>query len=143
MAKRVRRLGKRRQQAGVPMAPMIDMVFLLLVFFMTASSMSQAGSKVEVELPEAPSSVVPKDLSDRLVVSVDRSGQVFWGGEALELDELRERLAREQERFPGVKLRIRADRATPFTEVKQVMQQAASVGIESYLYAAFQGEEGR
>ena len=44
------------------MTPMIDMVFLLLVFFMTVSTLAQADRQVELELPESASSDVPNDL---------------------------------------------------------------------------------
>ncbi len=120
------------------MAPMIDMVFLLLVFFMTAGAMSQAGSKRELDLPEAPSSQVPKELSNRLIVSIDADGQTYMGGVALSAGELDKRLREVKEASPMIKLRIRADKATEFLAVKKVMRQAAAAGIESYLYATYQ-----
>lgn len=123
------------------MAPMIDMVFLLLVFFMTASAMSQAGSKLELELPESPSSAVPQDLSDRLIVSIDAAGKAHIGQSPVEEVELRERLVAFREAQPGAKLNIRADRATEFSDIKRVMRIAAESGIESYLYATFQSSE--
>lgn len=140
MAKRIRKR-KGRQVASVPMAPMIDMVFLLLVFFMTAGAMSQAGSKLELDLPEAPSSQISKELSGRLIVSIDEGGQVHMGGIALDDNEFEERLAEAKESNPRIKLRIRAAKATEFEYVKNVMRQAASAGIDSYLYATYQTGE--
>jgi len=61
------------------MAPMIDMVFLLLVFFMCVSSLSQAGHRVELNLPESTSSETPKDLSKRLLLSIQKDGSFYLG----------------------------------------------------------------
>jgi biopolymer transport protein ExbD len=57
-------------EEGFQMAPMIDMVFLLLVFFMCVSSMAQADKAIPLELPESEASKVPKDLSDRGTLSM-------------------------------------------------------------------------
>ena len=124
------------------MAPMIDMVFLLLVFFMTASAMSTAGNKVELELPEAPSSELPNELSHRLIVSIKEDGELYFGGLPILESELGERLTNAKENEPRIKLRIRADKETAFEKVKAVMRLASQAGIESYLYATYQGEAG-
>ncbi len=140
MAIQLRRRSKKRSLAGVSMAPMIDMVFLLLVFFMTASAMSQAGAKLELDLPESPSSEVPQDLSGRMIVSIDAEGQAFVGLSPLAEEELRVWMEGFREQQPNAKLRIRAARTTPFRAVKSVMRLAASSGVESYLYATYQAE---
>lgn len=120
------------------MAPMIDMVFLLLVFFMTASAMSQAGSKLELDLPESGNAAVAKDFSGRLIISVDAAGVAFAGTRALETEGLREVLEGFREEQPGGKLTIRASKDTPFSAVKAVMSAAAAAGIDRYLYATYQ-----
>ncbi len=122
------------------MAPMIDMVFLLLVFFMTVSSISQAGSRVELDLPESTSSEVPDDLSNRVMLSVQKDGVFFLGGEKLKAEELGPRLDALHERFPEIKLRIRADRETAFADVKKAMSAATKAGISDYIYGTLQGE---
>lgn len=123
------------------MAPMIDMVFLLLVFFMTASAMSQAGSKLEVDLAESDTSEVAKDFSNRLIVSIDKSGTFFVGRGEVSEEELRELLTDYREGNAELKLAIRADRETEYAAVRQVMAVASECGIESYLYATLQGSE--
>ena len=52
-----------------PMAPMIDMVFLLLIFFMAASHLNQL-ERVEIEVPEAAHAVSPRELLDRRTVTI-------------------------------------------------------------------------
>ena len=122
------------------MAPMIDMVFLLLVFFMTVSSMSQAGHRVELELPESTSGETPTDLSNRVMLSVQKDGTFYLGGELLLAEKLGSRLQSMHDRFPEMKLRIRADRGTAFSDVKKAMTAATEAGISDYLYGTLQGE---
>ena len=59
----------------INMAPMIDMVFLLLIFFMVASHMIKID-KTPVELPQASSSVVPEKISDRTFITIRSSDTV-------------------------------------------------------------------
>ena len=122
------------------MAPMIDMVFLLLVFFMTVSSMSQAGHRAELELPESTSGETPKDLSNRVMLSVQKDGTYYLGGELVLVEELGTRLESMRDRFPEMKLRIRADKGTAFSDVKKAMTAATEAGISDYLYGTLQGE---
>lgn len=141
MAIQLQKPVKSRAVASVSMAPMIDMVFLLLVFFMTASAMSQAGNKLELDLPESSSAEVAKDFSDRLIVSVDASGQAHLGAEAISSAALQEALSHfSRSRLEG-KLNIRAAKDTPFSAVKEVMKAAAAAGIDDYLYSSYQGGE--
>ena len=131
---------RRREAPSVPMAPMIDMVFLLLVFFMTVSSMSQAGHRVELELPESTSGETPKDLSNRVMLSVQKDGTFYLGGELVLAERLGSRLLSMHNQFPEMKLRIRADRGTAFSDVKKAMTAATEAGISDYLYGTLQGE---
>lgn len=123
------------------MAPMIDMVFLLLVFFMTASAMSQAGSKLELDLPESGNAEVAQDYSARLIVSIDSAGQAYLGTQAVSGVALSEALQAFRDSESGAKLNIRAAKDTPFSAIKAVMKSAAAAGIDDYLYASYQGGE--
>ena len=70
------------------MAPMIDMVFLLLVFFMCVSTLAQAEKQAPVELPESQRSKVPDDLSGRGIISVDVDGTIYIGSREVELEDI-------------------------------------------------------
>lgn len=122
------------------MAPMIDMVFLLLVFFMCVSSLSQAGHRVELDLPESTASETPKDLSNRVILSIQKDGTVYLGGAKIEENKLESRLREMRVRYPEIKLRIRADQVTKFELVKNAMSAATKAGISDYIYGTIQGE---
>ena len=121
------------------MAPMIDMVFLLLVFFMCVSSLSQAEKADAVkDLPESHASEVPDDVSDRGIISVQTDGSVYLGPAAISLEELKTRISAEIKKTPKLQIMVRADKATPFGEVKKVLKVCAEAGAYEVIYATFQ-----
>tara|TARA_B110000037_G_C16973315_1_gene445963 strand:+ start:469 stop:888 length:420 start_codon:yes stop_codon:yes gene_type:complete len=130
--------GKGREIAGVQMAPMIDMVFLLLVFFMCVSSISQAGLQIEVDLAESDRSEVPEDLSNRVMVSIDSEGRVFLNAQLMEDGQLMGELEKAVSSSESLKLNIRADRSVHYSDVREVMKVAAGIGISEIVYATHQ-----
>lgn len=120
------------------MAPMIDMVFLLLVFFMCVSSLAQADKRTPVELPESIESKVPEDLKDRAIVTVQAGGNVFIGGEATDLPDLGRRLRTSLAENPRLRLQVRADRTATFAEIKTVLRSCAEAGAYEIIYATHQ-----
>ena len=67
-----------QNDAKFEMAPMIDMVFLLLVFFMCASHLSVVQN-VELEIPTATKAVVPEDRSERFIVNITSNVTIYDG----------------------------------------------------------------
>lgn len=122
------------------MAPMIDMVFLLLVFFMTVSTLAQAQQRVELDLPESEAAQVPEDLADRTPVSLQRDGTLFWGTRPVERDELVERLSSLRASEPSLRVQVRADRATPFEHIRAALQACAEAGVYDVLYSTYEAD---
>ena len=67
-------------EANVDMTPMIDCVFLLLIFFMVSATMSKVDQTPEVKLPVAPKAAIPEDLRGRGVVNIVPLGTPAGGG---------------------------------------------------------------
>jgi biopolymer transport protein ExbD len=122
------------------MTPMIDMVFLLLVFFMCVSSLAQADKKLKLELPESAESKVPENLTDRGVVSVDAAGRVYLGATPVELERLTEAVRLEISRRPGLRVLVRAERSVAFRDIKRVLKACAEAGAGEVIYATFQAD---
>jgi biopolymer transport protein ExbD len=131
---------KRRQHPAedFQMAPMIDMVFLLLVFFMCVSSLSQAARLLPVELPEAAESRVPEDLSGRAYISLTAEGEMLFGALPVTREELRERLAAALRLEPGLRAQIRADRVVPFSKIREALRACSEAGVADIIYATHQ-----
>jgi biopolymer transport protein ExbD len=122
------------------MTPMIDMVFLLLVFFMCVSSLAQADKKLKLDLPESAESKVPEDLTGRGVVSVDANGRVYLGATPVELEGLTDAVRVELARRPGLRVLVRAERSVAFRDIKRVLKACAEAGAGEVIYATFQAD---
>ena len=118
------------------MTPMIDMVFLLLVFFMCASHLSTVQNK-ELIVPTATKAIVPKERPNRFIVNIDIDGQLYGGSEAFDLASLKDRVAALKDEDPGIRIYLRADQKTPHKHVKKVMNAMGELGISDFIFAAF------
>jgi biopolymer transport protein ExbD len=121
-----------------PMTPMIDMVFLLLVFFMTVSTLAQADRQVKLDLPESASSDVPEDLTGRGTISLDAEGQIFLGARPQTLEAMQAAIKASLSDNPELRIHVRADRATPYHTIKEVLRSCAEVGAYEVIYATYQ-----
>ena len=121
-----------------PMTPMIDMVFLLLVFFMTVSTLAQADRQVELDLPESAASDVPDDLADRGTISLDADGQIYLGAQLHTLEQMQTVIKASLADNPALRIHLRADRATSYQSIKQVLRACAEVGAYEIIYATYQ-----
>lgn len=119
------------------MAPMIDMVFLLLIFFMCASHISLTQS-IPLEIPTASKAVVPKDRPERWVVNLQKDGTLFSGSQAMALPDLTAAVRTRLKEQPGLKLYLRADAETRHAEVKKVMNALAEAGVDDFIFGVFQ-----
>jgi len=120
--------------------PMIDVVFLLLCFFITTSVFSQWEHEVDIVLPTARSAHVPERLPGEVIVNVGRDGRIIVNQTALTPEELRQRLTRLAKLYPGQPIVIRADRATAYEAVMIVVDACRLSDIWNISFAT--GEEG-
>ncbi|MDO4583579.1 MAG: biopolymer transporter ExbD [Planctomycetia bacterium] len=122
---------------GFNMTPMIDVVFLLIIFFLVASHFSRQEQMVEVDLPQAESGVsIREEEKTYLTLSVLSTGTLFLGSREMELENLTTILTAEKERTGGnFQLRIRADRQTLYRTLQPILQAAAEAGIFNIQFA--------
>lgn len=120
------------------MTPMIDMVFLLLVFFMTVSTLAQADRGLKLDLAESSESDVPEDLSNRGTISLDAEGVIHLGTTAVTLQVMQTEIRSSLELNPDLQLHVRAHQQTPYSEIKGVLKACAEVGAYEVIYATYQ-----
>ncbi len=112
--------------AEINMIPLIDvMLVLLVIFIVTAPLLTHA---VKVDLPRASSS---PNLTqpDNVQLAIDGRSQVYWNGEAVDAAALAERIRAAAAQVPQPELHLRAEAATPYEKVAQVMSEAARHGL--------------
>lgn len=120
------------------MAPMIDMVFLLLVFFMCVSTLAQAQKNVELELPESNESDIPQNLSDRSTVSVDANGQTYLGATPVTLQQMQASITESLQENPRLRILVRADQTAQYGDIKKVLKACSEAGAYEVIYATYQ-----
>lgn len=131
-----------KRDVGFNMTPMIDVVFLLIIFFLVSSHLAKQEAQLQLPLPEARSGNTPTDMqTPRLTVNVLADGQLMLAGRKVQPAEL---LTRLQERIaedgPNLKVRIRGDRAVHYRFVQPVMTACAQAGIWDVAFAVFQAK---
>jgi len=123
------------------MTPMIDIIFLLIIFFMVVAQ--QITQKVPLEVPVADEAQVPETIEARDKISIDEEGQFYLGMTPTTLDELEARWRENIQTIKGFKVYIRADEDTPHEHVREAMNAAARAGVFNIVFATFQEEIGR
>ena len=126
------------ENVGFQLAPMIDMTFLLLIFFMVTTKISKEQIKEEIKLPVASNAIIPPEVSNRDVISIDGAGRYFIGQTPADKKALAEHLKKRFENYPPLRLYIRADKNTPGKKIKEVMKMAADAGALDVIFGSFQ-----
>ena len=126
----------KKDDVNIDMAPMIDMVFLLLIFFMVASVV--VTDKVKITLPEAKSAKVPKDIKGRMMITVDADSRIYVNMTEVTLDELKEMVSTGLDLDESLRILVRADTEVEYKTNKNIMLACASVGATDLIYATFE-----
>ena len=95
---------QRSQEVGVDLTPLIDVVFLLLIFFMVSTTFTRE-SHLEVELPEAKGEVAPPSEVKQIDVVITAEGQYFLNDRPL-VNNRRETLERNWHREAPCRRRV-------------------------------------
>jgi biopolymer transport protein ExbD len=122
------------QSAAIELTPLVDMVFLLLIFFLVATTFHQTEREMQIVLPEA-SSAGPISLAlKELVVNIDEEGAIYVGGQRISAEDLEAIVTQAVATNPDQKVTIRADQRTSYADVVRVLDIAKAAGIqEPYL----------
>jgi biopolymer transport protein ExbD len=126
-------IDKGRALEALNITPLIDVVFLLLIFFLVATRFADDDRELDVVLPSAseaqPLVAKPKEL----FVNVDQTGRFFVGGQVVSAAELERVLLRAAENNPvNQSVIIRADKRCQFDFVVQVMNLCNKAQIRDY-----------
>ncbi len=119
------------QQDDLPtlnMTPLIDMVFLLIIFFLVGTRFEQYENerRLDLQVPEVAAARPMVSAPSQLVIEVTRDGTIRWAGSPVSLPELAKRLAEALQDDPDRAVLIRGDgRATlqPVADVLSICQQ--------------------
>lgn len=118
--------------------PMIDVVFLLIIFFLTTSSLIEL-TRAPVELPEEPGREVAEEQRAGVVVNVMSTGELVVESQSLTRDEFLRRVDGEIARLGGdasrLDLLLRADRSASLVHVNELAEALMEREVRSWRLA--------
>lgn len=136
------------EELAIDMSPMIDMVFLLLIFFLVNATMIIVKQDPEVNPPVASFSKKAEDGKGRIVVNIYENGDVF--PEYAEDGQLNNdadvedyvRKAKEQIDQLGYepKIHLRGDKEAVFLHCRKVIRAAARAGVDQVMFSTYNFE---
>lgn len=128
----------RAKAPALALTSMLDVIFLLLCFFVTASVFSQWESEVTISLPSASSSEALGRLPGEVILNVSKDGSVTVNARRLVLADLEDRLRKVAEFYPGQPVVIRADRETAYSSLMSVIDTCRNAGVWNFSLATAQ-----
>jgi biopolymer transport protein ExbD len=135
----------RRKQPELPafqFTAMIDVVFLLLCFFITTSVFSQWEMEVDIVLPSAQSSTMPDRLPGEVIVNLSKDGFITINQQTFDKEQLKDRLTRLVKLFPGQPVIIRADKDATTERLISVVDICRQADIWNISFAT-SGDEAK
>lgn len=125
----------REEEPRISIAPLIDIVFLLLIFFMVTSHFDIA-SGVKIDLPPVGKRMITAENENRITIILDKSGNSFLEGEKVGQDVLEERLKEMVKNKGLLYLVLQADKDVSHGKVVEIMDLAKGIGVQSIIIAA-------
>ncbi len=122
------------------MTPMIDVVFLLIIFFLVSSHLAKQEARIPLELPEAASHLRDDaQLASALTINVLADGNWQVAGNAVDAQSLAGILADYRDRNgPSAMVRVRTDRSVPYERVEPLLRESARAGLPNVAIAVYQ-----
>jgi biopolymer transport protein ExbD len=118
------------EEATINLTPMIDVVFLLVIFFMVGSKFSEAESRMKVSVPSVGEMRSLSRVPDARVIEVTAQGEITLDRLPTTMAELSATLNEQVQNYPGLKVTVRADGTNSFQKVAEVMQVINSSGVQ-------------
>lgn len=119
------------ERVDINLTPLIDVVFLLLIFFMVSTTFDR-HAKLKVELPEASAEKEQQQIDEPVVLSIDAEGNYFINDRQVvntTLETLKTALQKSVADRKDVSLVLRADAKTPHQSVVRAMDAASQLGL--------------
>lgn len=134
----------RSKAPQLALTSMLDVIFLMLCFFVTMSVFSQWENEISIRLPNASTGEMPERLPGEIVINLDEAGNITVNAQSLTLAELGPRLAKVAKFYPGQAVIIRADKSVKYEPLVKLIDACRAAGIWNFSLAtdAAQKAEG-
>lgn len=134
--------GKVKQESvGFQLAPMIDVMFLLLCFFVVSQIYAQWETEIDITLPTAETGDTPDRLPAEIIVNIKAGGDLMVNRREFSTEGLSKLLHRIVDIYPGQPVLIRADKETAYKHVVGVLDMCRQCDIWNISFATTSAKE--
>lgn len=119
-----------RDATGIDLTPVIDIVFLLLIFFLVATTFAQQEREMEIALPRTAHSGPISAALREIIINVAADGRLVVSGAQIAEEPLGAMIAAAVEANPAQKVTIRGDSRTNWGRMAQVMDLCRGAGVD-------------
>lgn len=119
-----------------PMAAMIDIIFLLLIFFVSTSVFYRLEAEMGIVIPTASEAHVSERSTGEIIINVHKDGRVVVNQREMSLPELTDILRRVSELYQGQAVIVRGDGEARHQDIMNVLNACAQADIWNISFAA-------
>jgi biopolymer transport protein ExbD/biopolymer transport protein TolR len=116
--------------SDINVTPMVDVMLVLLIIFMVVTPMLQKGVSVDMAKVNNPEQMPDADKEDALLVSVTRDGQVYFGTDQINVDNLTSKVKDRLANRADKRVYVKADMRARFGSVVQVVDGVRAAGVD-------------
>ena len=131
------KFSRKRQsgELGISLTSMLDVIFLLLCFFVTISVFSQWENEISIKLPTAGTAEPSDRMPGEVILNLTKEGRVRVNGVELSREDLGSRLAKVANYYPGQPVIIRADREARYEDLISLVDTCRAANIWNFSLA--------
>lgn len=122
------------------LAPLIDIVFITLVFFMTTYAFSTLESEIDIKLPTADAAQPVDRTRGEIYINIRQDGRIVLNNKEMTVPELQEVLFRVAQYYPGGAIIIRGDRGADLGQAVAVLNCCKKADIQDVKFAVLEEE---
>jgi len=117
------------EMPALNLTSMIDVLFLLIIFFVVGTKFIESEKQLELKLPQVAASDALSAAPEKKVVTVYRDGQITYDRQDVNLEQLTERLAAARTQYRALGVLVRGDGSAAFERVANVLNACKQAGI--------------
>lgn len=123
------------QPVSMQLAPMIDVLFLLLAFFIISWQYSRSETELSVSVPTAEEGAEPTRQRGEIIINILSDASIRVEGVTVDLPQLHDKLAAIAQQFENQPVRIRGDGEVPYQRIVEVIDTCQKAGIWNISFA--------
>jgi biopolymer transport protein ExbD len=126
---------RRMHRTAIPLAGIIDILFLLLIFFATTSSFRASEQTIEVDVPATEAGQTLEPVRTEILINITDGGEILVGGQEYSIERLQAMIRELVAEFPHERVIIRGDRDSNYGRVIAVWDAARAAGARNIQFS--------